>query len=69
MDSPEGTLQVYGGYLFWGSKFSEIEELEKSPHLREPLGATPTAQIERWEMIVLWEWIALKVLSRFTVVI
>ena len=54
MDSPEGTLQVSGGYLFLGSKVSEMGEAEKCHHPREPLSGTPTAQIERWEMIVLW---------------
>ena len=32
MDSPECTLQVSGGYLFLGSKVSEMGEAEKCPH-------------------------------------
>ena len=53
MDSPEGPLQVYGGYLFLRSKVWEMGEAEKCPHPREPLSGTPTAQIGGWEMIVL----------------
>ena len=40
--------------MFLGSKFSEIGEVEKCPHPREPLSGTPTAQNGGWEMIVLW---------------
>ena len=54
MDSPEGHLQASSVCLFLGSKFSEIEESEKCDDSKEPLSGTPTAQIERWEMIVLW---------------
>ena len=54
MDSPEGTLQVSGGYLLLRSKVWEMGEAEKCPHPREPLSGTPTAQIGGWEMIVLW---------------
>ena len=53
-DSPEGPLPGFSGYLFLGSKVSEIRESEKCPHPREPLSGTPTAQIGGWEMIVLW---------------
>ena len=50
-DSPGGPLPVSSVSLFLGLKFSEIEEPEQSPHPREPLRGTPTAQIEKWEMI------------------
>ena len=53
-DSLEGLFPVSSDCLYLGSKFSEIGEVEKCPHPREPLSGTPTAQIERWEMIVLW---------------
>ena len=54
MDSLESHFPVSGVCLFWGSKFSKIEEVEKCPHPREPLSGTPTAQIGGWEMIVLY---------------
>ena len=53
MDSPEGTLQVSGGYLFLRLKVWEMGEAEKCPHLREPLLGTSTAQMGGWEMNVL----------------
>ena len=47
IDSPEGPLYVYSGYLFLGSTVSEMVEAEKCPYTREPLSGTPTAQIGR----------------------
>ena len=53
-DSPECSLRICGGYLFWGSNVSEMGGAEKCPYPREPLSGTPTAQIGGWEMILLW---------------
>ena len=53
-DSPEGLLPVFSVCLFLGSKFSEIGEVEKCPHPREPLSGTLTAHTGGRELIVLW---------------
>ena len=54
-DSPE-VLSRFPVFvcLFLGSKVLEMGKAEKCPHPREPLSGTPTAQIVRGEMIVLW---------------